>query len=148
MSDKNIPHDDNHLNINDESLFSDDKKSQDSIDPNDVSNYEDEEIDTKNAENIVQKIDLNSTNQFIKIIDIDDLTPEELLRVIVAVGSKNMAYYLALIVNLENRSRKLSPLGITKILSSKLVNAPTSNPVKTSRINELASQNKNFNNII
>ena len=148
MSDKNIPNDDNHLKINNESLLSDDKKAQDSINPNKVDDYENEELDTKNAENIVQKIDLNSINQFIKIIDIDDLTPEELLRIIVAVGSKNMAYYLALIVNLENRSRNLSPLGIAKILSSKLVNAPTSNPVKTSRINEQGSQNKNFNNII
>ena len=148
MSDKNIPNDDNHLKINNESLLSDDKKAQDSINPNKVDDYENEELDTKNAENIVQKIDLNSIKEFIKIIDIDDLTPDELLRIIVAFGSKNMAYYLALIVNLENRSRNLSPLGIAKILSSKLVNAPTSNPVKTSRINEQGSQNKNFNNII
>ena len=131
MSDKNIPHDDNHLNINDESLINDDKKSQDSINPNNFNDYEDDELDTKNAENIVQKIDLNSIKEFIKIIDIDDLTPDELLRIIVAVGSKNMAYYLALIVNLENRSRKLLPAHVTKILSSQSINAPSSNPAKT-----------------
>ena len=62
MSDKNIPNDDNHLKINNESLLSDDKKSQDSINPNKVDDYENEELDTKNAENIVQKIDLNSIN--------------------------------------------------------------------------------------
>jgi hypothetical protein len=148
MSDKNIPHDDNHLNINDESLISDDKNTQDSTDSIDFSNHEDKNFDTANADNIGIKIDLNSTNQFIKIIDIDDLTPEELIRIIVAVGSKNMAYYLALIVNLENRSRKLLPAHVTKILSSQSINAPTSNPLKTSRINEQAFQNKNFNNII
>ena len=147
MSDKNIPHDDNHLNINDESLINDDKKSQDSINPNNVDDYEDDELDTKNAENIVQKIDLSSINEFIKIIDIDDLTPEELLRIIVAVGSKNMAYYLALIVNLENRSRKLLPAHVTKILSSQSMNAPSSNPAKTNSIIEKMTQGKNFNNI-
>jgi len=148
MSDKNIPHDDNHLNINDESLISDDKNTQDSTDSIDFSNREDKNFDTANSDKIGIKIDLNSTNQFIKIIDIDDLTPEELIRIIVAVGSKNMAYYLALIVNLENRSRKLLPAHVTKILSSQSINAPTSNPLKTSRINEQAFQNKNFNNII
>ena len=147
MSDKNIPHDDNHLNINDESLINDDKKSQDSINPNNFNDYEDDELDTKNAENIVQKIDLSSINEFIKIIDIDDLTPEELLRIIVTVGSKNMAYYLALIVNLENRSRKLLPAHVTKILSSKSVNAPSSNPEKTSSAIKKMTTGENFNNI-
>jgi hypothetical protein len=146
MSDKNIPHDDNHLNINDESLISDDKNTQDSINPDDVNDYEDDELDTQNAENIVQKTDLNSINEFIKIIDIDDLTPEELLRIIVAVGSKNMAYYLALIVNLENRSRKLLPAHVTKILSSQSINAPSSNPAKTYSIIEKMTQSKNSNN--
>ena len=134
MSDKNIPNDDNHLNINDESLINDDKKSQDSIKPNDVFDHEDEdELDTANVKKdfIDNILSSNPINQFIKIIDIDDLTPDELLRILVAVGSKNMAYYLALIVNLENRSRKISPLGIAKILSSKSVNAPSSNPEKT-----------------
>ena len=149
MSDKNIPNDDNHLNINDESLFSDDKKSQDSINPNDVSNYEDEGLDTTNVKKdyIDNNLNSNSINQFIKIIDIDDLTPDELLRIIVAVGSKNMAYYLALIVNLENRSRKISPLGIAKILSSKSVNAPSSNPEKTSSAIKKMTPGENFNNI-
>ena len=147
MSDKNIPHDDNHLNINDESLINDDKKSQDSINPNNFNDYEDDELNTKNAENIVQKIGLSSINEFIKIIDIDDLTPEELLRIIVAVGSKNMAYYLALIVNLENRSRKLLPAHVTKILSSQSINSPSSNPAKTNSIIEKMTQGKNFNNI-
>jgi len=147
MSDKNIPHDDNHLNINDKSLINDDKKSQDSINPNNFNDYEDDELNTKNAENILQKIDLSSINEFIKIIDIDDLTPEELLRIIVAVGSKNMAYYLALIVNLENRSRKLLPAHVTKILSSQSINAPSSNPAKTNSIIEKMTQGKNFNNI-
>lgn len=147
MSDKNIPHDDNHLNINDKSLINDDKKSQDLINPNNFNDYEDDELDTKNAENIVQKIGLSSINEFIKIIDIDDLTPEELLRIIVAVGSKNMAYYLALIVNLENRSRKLLPAHVTKILSSQSINSPSSNPAKTNSIIEKMTQGKNFNNI-
>jgi hypothetical protein len=139
MSDKNIPNGNNYLNINDEILINDYKKSQDSINPNNVSDYEDEELDTANVKidyTTDNNINLNNPNsnpiyQFIKIIDIDDLTPDELLRIIVAVGSKNMAYYLALIVNLENRSRKISPLGIAKILSSKSVNAPSSNPEKT-----------------
>lgn len=84
-------------------------------------------------------------NQFIKIIDIDDLAPEDLLRIIVAVGSKNMAYYLALIVNFENRSRKISPLGIAKILSSKSVNAPNSNPIKNTFTADAISKNKDLN---
>ena len=167
MSDKNIPNDDNHLNINDESLINDNKKFQDSINPSDVSDYEDEGLDTANAsdyedeeintanvkidytDNNINLNNLNSNliNQFIKIIDIDDLTPDELLRILVAVGSKNMAYYLALIVNLENRSRKISPLGIAKILSSKSFNAPSSNPEKTYSAIEKMTPGKNFNNI-
>ena len=87
----------------------------------------------------------DAINQFIKVIDIDDLSPEELLRIIVAVGSKNMAYYLALIVNFENRSRKISPLGIAKILSSKSVNAPNSNPIKTTFTADAISKNKDLN---
>ncbi len=97
-------------------------------------------------------------NQFIKIIDIDNLSPEDLLRILVAVGSKNMAYFLALIVNLENRSRKISPLAITKILSSTpakdqvsvemLITKPNSNPIKTSFSNEAISKNNNeFNKV-
>jgi len=144
MSEKNNPHDDNHLNINDEGLFSDEKKSQDSINPDDVNDYEDDELDTENVENIVPKI--NSISEFIKVIDIDDLSQEELLRIIVAVGSKNMAYYLALIVNLENRSRKLLPAHVTKILSSQSINAPSSNPAKTNSIIEKMNQSKNSNN--
>ena len=151
MSDKNIPNDDNHLNINDESIINDDKKFQDSINPNDASDYEDEdeELDTANVKKdfIDNILSSNPINQFIKIIDIDDLTPDELLRIIVAVGSKNMAYYLALIVNLENRSRKISPLGIAKILSSKSFNAPSSNPEKTYSAIEKMTPGKNFNNI-
>ncbi len=149
MSDKNIPNDKNHLNINDESLFSADKKSQDSINSNDASDYEDEGLDTANVKKdfIDNILNPNLTNQFIKIIDIDDLTPDELLRIIVAVGSKNMAYYLALIVNLENRSRKISPLGIAKILSSKSFNAPSSNPEKSYSMIEKIIPGKNFNNI-
>ena len=155
MSDKNIPNGNNYLNINDEILINDYKKSQDSINPNNVSDYEDEELDTANVKmdyTTDNNINLNNPNsnpiyQFIKIIDIDDLTPDELLRIIVAVGSKNMAYYLALIVNLENRSRKISPLGIAKILSSKSVNAPSSNPEKTSSAIEKMTPGKNFNNI-
>ncbi len=77
-------------------------------------------------------------NQFIKIIDIDNLSPEDLLRILVTVGSKNMAYFLALIVNLENRSRKISPLGIARILSSKPIkNAPNLNPSQNIILNEL-----------
>ena len=87
----------------------------------------------------------DAINQFIKVIDIDDLSQEELLRIIVAVGSKNMAYYLALIVNFENRSRKISPLGIAKILSSKSVNAPNSNPIKNTFSADAISKNKDLN---
>lgn len=77
-------------------------------------------------------------NQFIKIIDIDNLSPEDLLRILVTVGSKNMAYFLALIVNLENRSRKISPLGIARILSSKPIkNAPNLNPSQNIILDEL-----------
>lgn len=112
---------------------------------------------TKNIEENVFEANLNETNkdcsekvgdainQFIKVIDIDDLSPEELLRIIVAVGSKNMAYYLALIVNFENRSRKISPLGIAKILSSKSVNAPNSNPIKNTFTADAISKNKDLN---
>ena len=146
MSDKNIPNDDNHLNINDESLINDDKKLQDSIKPNDASDYEDEGPDTANVKKdfIDNILSSNPINQFIKIIDIDDLTPDELLRIIVAVGSKNMAYYLALIVNLENRSRKLLPAHVTKILSSQSINAPSSNPEKTYSAIEKMTPGKNF----
>ena len=112
---------------------------------------------TKNIEENVFETNSNETNedysakvgdainQFIKIIDIDDLSSEELLRIIVAVGSKNMAYYLALIVNFENRSRKISPLGIAKILSSKSVNAPNSNPIKTTFTADAITKNKDLN---
>jgi hypothetical protein len=112
---------------------------------------------TKNIEENVFETNSNETNedysakvgdainQFIKVIDIDDLSPEELLRIIVAVGSKNMAYYLALIVNFENRSRKISPLGIAKILSSKSVNAPNSNPIKTTFTADPMTKNKDLN---
>ena len=88
-------------------------------------------------------------NQFIKVIDIDDLPPEDLTKIIVMVGgSKNMADYLALIVNLENRSRKISPQGIAKILSSKSVNAPNSNPSKTSFAGDFVMKNNNeFNKV-
>ena len=179
MGEKNIPNGNNYLNINDESLINDYKKSQDSINPKNASDYEDDELDTANIaededeldttnasdyedeeldtanvkidyiDNNINLNNLNSNliNQFIKIIDIDDLTPDELLRILVAVGSKNMAYYLALIVNLENRSRKISPLGIAKILSSKSVNAPSSNPEKTSSAIKKMTPSENFNNI-
>jgi hypothetical protein len=105
-------------------------------DKNNFYNGNESEQQSSNSDNLedfrnVKNNNAESINQFIKIIDIDDLSPEDLLRIIVAVGSKNMAYYLALIVNFENRSRKISPLGITKILSSKSVNAPNSNPIKT-----------------
>ena len=112
---------------------------------------------TKNIEENVFETNSNETNedysakvgdainQFIKVIDIDDLSPEELLRIIVAVGSKNMSYYLALIVNFENRSRKISPLGIAKILSSKSVNAPNSNPIKNTFTADAITRNKDLN---
>ena len=58
-----------------------------------------------------------------------------------------MAYYLALIVNLENRSRKLLPAHVTKILSSQSINAPSSNPAKTNSIIEKMNQSKNSNNV-
>ena len=93
-------------------------------DKNNFYNGNESEKESSNSDNfdVFNNIKNNNPeliNQFIKIIDIDDLSPEDLLRIIVTVGSRNMAYYLALIVNFENRSRKISPLGITKILSSK-----------------------------
>ena len=114
--------------------------------------YESQE-DIKNnfeQENFTNNFNKNNPeliNQFIKIIDIDDLSPEDVLRIIVAVGSKNMAYYLALIVNFENRSRKISPVGITKILSSKSVNAPNSNPIKTTFTADPMAKNNDLNKV-
>jgi hypothetical protein len=89
-------------------------------------------LNAEDSESVNLKNASEAINQFIKIIDIDNLSQEDLLRIVVTVGSKNMAYYLALIVNLENRSRKISPLGIAKVLSSKSVDAPNSTPIKTS----------------
>jgi len=112
-----------------------------------IKNIEENVFETNSNEasesNLVKVGD--AINQFIKVIDIDDLSSEELLRIIVAVGSKNMAYYLALIVNFENRSRKISPLGIAKILSSKSVNAPNSNPIKTTFTADPMTKNKDLN---
>ena len=113
-------------------------------------NGNESEQESSNANNLddfnnIKNSNPELMNQFIKIIDIDDLSPEDLLRIIVAVGSKNMAYYLALIVNFENRSRKISPLGITKILSSKSVNAPNSNPIKTTFTADPMTKNKDLN---
>jgi hypothetical protein len=119
---------------------------------NNFYNGNESEQESSNADNLddfnnIKNNNAESINQFIKIIDIDDLSPEDLLRIIVAVGSKNMAYYLALIVNFENRSRKISPLGIAKILSSKSVNAPNSNPIKTTFTADPMTKNKDFNKI-
>jgi hypothetical protein len=119
-------------------------------DKNNFYNGNESEQQSSNSDNLedfrnIKNNNAESINQFIKIIDIDDLSPEDLLRIIVAVGSKNMAYYLALIVNFENRSRKISPLGITKILSSKSVNAPNSNPIKTTFTADPMTKNKDLN---
>ncbi len=119
-------------------------------DKNNFYNGNESEQQSSNSDNFddfsnLKNNNAESINQFIKIIDIDDLSPEDLLRIIVAVGSKNMAYYLALIVNFENRSRKISPLGITKILSSKSVNAPNSNPIKTTFTADPMTKNKDLN---
>ena len=113
-------------------------------------NGNESEQESSNANNLddfnnIKNSNPELMNQFIKIIDIDDLSSEDLLRIIVAVGSKNMAYYLALIVNFENRSRKISPLGIAKILSSKSVNAPNSNPIKTTFTADAITKNKDLN---
>ena len=143
MSENNILNNGDNLNFpNDKSSNSDNKKTDYAINPNNIDDYEDEGREEANKEN--NNADF-AVNQFIKIIDIDDLSQEELLRIVVAVGSKNMAYYLALIVNFENRSRKISPLGVAKILSSKSVNAPNSNPAKTSFTIEKMTPNKDFN---
>ena len=99
-------------------------------------------LNAEDSESVNLKNASEAINQFIKIIDIDNLSQEDLLRIVVTVGSKNMAYYLALIVNLENRSRKISPLGIAKVLSSKSVDAPNSTPIKTSiSIDSIARNN-------
>ena len=113
-------------------------------------NGNESEQESSNANNLddfnnIKNSNPELMNQFIKIIDIDDLSPEDFLRIIVAVGSKNMAYYLALIVNFENRSRKISPLGIAKILSSKSVNAPNSNPIKNTFTADAITRNKDLN---
>ena len=143
MSENNILNNGDNLNFpNDKSSNSDNEKTDYAINPNNIDDYEDEGREEANKEN--NNADF-AVNQFIKIIDIDDLSQEELLRIVVAVGSKNMAYYLALIVNFENRSRKISPLGVAKILSSKSVNAPNSNPAKTSFTIEKMTPNKDFN---
>ena len=109
------------------------------------SDQESSNVNNLDDSNNIKNSNPELMNQFIKIIDIDDLSSEDLLRIIVAVGSKNMAYYLALIVNFENRSRKISPLGIAKILSSKSVNAPNSNPIKTTFTADAISKNKDLN---
>lgn len=62
---------------------------------------------------------------YIRNIDIDELPSQEITRIIVAVGSKNLAHYLALVVNLENRSRKISPEIKAKVLSSKNLVSPS-----------------------
>ena len=122
-------------------------KSEDIFGQKIIKNIEENVFETnsnQNNEDYSKKVH-DAINQFIKVIDIDDLSQEELLRIIVAVGSKNMAYYLALIVNFENRSRKISPLGIAKILSSKSVNAPNSNPIKTTFTADPMTKNKDLN---
>ena len=121
--------------------------SEDIFEQKIIKNIEENVFETnsnQNNEDYSKKV-YDGINQFIKVIDIDDLSQEELLRIIVAVGSKNMAYYLALIVNFENRSRKISPLGIAKILSSKSVNAPNSNPIKTTFTADAITRNKDLN---
>ena len=76
-----------------------------------------------------------TTNIFyIRNIDIDELPSSELTRIITAVGSKNLAHYLALIVNLENRSRKISPEIKAKVLSSKNLTAPNESALKISKL--------------
>jgi hypothetical protein len=106
-----------------------------------------EELDLKaNKKSGEQKVEI-LLNQFIKIIDVDNLSPEELLRIIAAVGSKNIAYYLALIVNLENRSRKISPVGVTKILSSKSMHVPNSNPAKIFSTADTILKNNDLNKV-
>ena len=122
-------------------------KSEDIFGQKIIKNIEENVFETnsnQNNEDYSKKV-YDGINQFIKVIDIDDLSPEELLRIIVAVGSKNMSYYLALIVNFENRSRKISPLGIAKILSSKSVNAPNSNPIKNTFTADAITRNKDLN---
>jgi len=71
---------------------------------------------------------------YIRNIDIDELPENEMARIIVAVGSKNLAHYLALIVNLENRSRKISPEIKAKVLSSKNLVAPNEAAQKISKL--------------
>jgi len=83
----------------------------------------------------------SDSQQFIKVIDIDDLPYPELLRITTATGSKNIAYYLALIVNLENRSRKLSPQLSAKVLSSRSISAPASHPKAVEVVIESAINN-------
>ena len=99
---------------------------------------ENNDIENKESLNNFVKDDFNSAPSssfqdnlasnnifYIRNIDIDELPPKEISRIIVAVGSKNLAHYLAMIVNLENRSRKISPEIKAKVLSSKNLNSPS-----------------------
>ena len=80
-------------------------------------------VKESSASDIINKRDLQI--RIIRNIDIDELPPQEISRIIVAVGSKNLAHYLAMIVNLENRSRKISPEIKAKVLSSKNLTSPS-----------------------
>ena len=74
---------------------------------------------------------------YIRNIDIDELPAQEISRIIAAVGSKNLAHYLALVVNLENRSRKISPEIKAKVLSYKNLTAPNESALKISNLSQI-----------
>lgn len=61
-----------------------------------------------------------------KCLDFNDLPEVEKSFILSAVGSINMAHYLVSIVNLENRSRKISPQLMAKIKSLNPISSPPS----------------------
>ena len=124
------------------------------------SDISEDNFNAKNAENNqpekpMESIDIISVNNannlssnnifYIRNIDIDELPAQEISRIIVAVGSKNLAHYLALVVNLENRSRKISPEIKAKVLSSKNLNSPSQIAKKISILTPILNTSSNEN---
>lgn len=111
---------------------------------------------TENSDNNFASKSSNSTINniatnnifYIRNIDIDELPANEVTRIIIAVGSRNLAHYLALIVNLENRSRKISPEIKAKVLSSKNLIAPNESSLKVSNLTPIlnSASSKNVQN--
>lgn len=81
--------------------------------------------DINNINNLINNS--TRTEKFIaKTLDFNDLPEGEKSYILSAIGSLNMAQYLISIVNLENRSRKISPQLIAKIKSLNPISMPPS----------------------